>query len=120
MATKKIAGTCYFKVNGEQLELTGNLKFPLSNVTRETKLSTSGVAGYSETVTAPYIEGDFLIPADFPLAEIKDNTSLTITAECANGWVYTLSEAYLVGDAVFSPIDGTMSLKFEGTNGELG
>ena len=44
---------------------------------------------------------------------------MTITAECANGMVYTLSDAYLVDNAAFKPVDGTMSLKFEGTNGEF-
>ena len=46
---KRIAGTCYFKVNGEQLELSGNLEFPLNQVTRESKMSTLGVAGFGET-----------------------------------------------------------------------
>lgn len=117
---KRIAGTCYFKVNGEQLELSGNLEFPLNQVTRESKMSTLGVAGFGETVIAPYISGDFLVPANFPVETLANNTALTITAECANGMVYTLSEAYLVGDVAFKPVDGTVSLKFEGTNGELG
>ena len=52
---KKIAGTCFVKVNGQQLELQGNIEFPLTSVQRETMLSTTGVAGFKETVTAPYV-----------------------------------------------------------------
>lgn len=37
---KKIAGTCFVKVNGQQLELQGNIEFPLTSVQRETMLST--------------------------------------------------------------------------------
>ena len=42
---KKLAGTCFVKVNGNQLELEGNVEFPLCDVQRETMLSTTGVAG---------------------------------------------------------------------------
>ena len=116
---KRIAGTCYFKVNGEQLELQGNLEFPMNKVTRETVLSTGGNVGFKETVIAPYISGDFIVPAEFPVETLTENTDMTITAECANGMVYTLSGAYLIENAAFKPVDGTVSLKFEGTNGEF-
>ena len=43
---KKLAGTCFVKVNGQQLELQGNMEFPLTLVQRETLLSTAGVAGF--------------------------------------------------------------------------
>lgn len=116
---KRIAGTCYFKVNGEQLELQGNLEFPMNKVTRETVLSTGGNVGFKETVIAPYISGDFIVLAEFPVETLTENTDMTITAECANGMVYTLSGAYLIENAAFKPVDGTVSLKFEGTNGEF-
>lgn len=29
---KKLAGTCFVKVNGQQLELQGNMEFPLTLV----------------------------------------------------------------------------------------
>ncbi len=116
---KKVAGTCYIKVDGEQLELQGNLEFQANKVSRETVKSTGGVVGFKETVETPYISGDFIVTADFPITKITDSESMTITAECANGMVYTLSDAYLVDNAAFKPVDGTMSLKFEGTNGEF-
>lgn len=116
---KKVAGTCYIKVDGEQLELSGNMEFQPNKVSRESVLSTGGVVGYKETVVAPYISGDFVVTEEFPWTTITENTDMTITVECANGMVYTLSGAYLIENAAFKPIDGTVSLKFEGTNGEL-
>lgn len=117
---KKLAGTCFVKVNGQQLELQGNMEFPLTLVQRETLLSTAGVAGFKETVVAPYVSGDFIVPTDFPIAEIKDSTAQTITVECANSMVYTLSDAYVTDVIAYKPVDGTLSIKWEGTNGELG
>ncbi len=115
----KLAGTCFIKVDGEQLELQGNLEFPLNKVTRETLVSTGGPVGYKETVTTPYITGDFIVPKDFPVTKLMEGTAMTVTAECANGMIYTLSDAYAVSDTAFKPMDGAVTIKFEGTNGEL-
>ena len=117
---KKLAGTCFVKVNGQQLELQGNIEFPLTSVQRETVLSTAGVVGYKETVVAPYVSGDFIVPAGFPIEDIKENTAQTITVECANGMVYTMSDAYVTDVIAYKPVDGTLTIKWEGTNGELG
>lgn len=116
---KRLAGTCYFKVDGQQLELQGNLEFPMTTVSRETLLSTGGPVGYKETLGAPYIQGDFIVTTDFPVDLLMESESMTITAECANGMVYTLSDAWLVGDAAYKPVDGTITLKFEGLDGDL-
>lgn len=116
---KKIAGTCYVKVDGQQLELQGNLEFPMAKVTRESMSSTGGPVGFKETVNVPYIAGDFIVTADFPTSTLVESEAMTITAECANGMVYTLSDAYLVGDTAFKPVDGTVSLRFEGLDGDL-
>lgn len=116
---KKIAGTCYVKVDGQQLELQGNLEFPMAKVTRESMSSTGGPVGFKETVNVPYIAGDFIVTADFPTSTLVESEAMTITAECANSMVYTLSDAYLVGDAAFKPVDGTVSLRFEGLDGDL-
>ena len=116
---KRLAGTCYFKVDGQQLELQGNLEFPMAKVTRETMASTGGPVGFKETIATPYIAGDFIVTSDFPTETLMESESMTITAECANGMVYTLSEAFMVGDIPYKPIDGTVALRFEGTAGEL-
>ena len=116
---KRLAGTCYFKVDGEQLELQGDLEFPFNSVTRETMASTTGVVGFKETVAVPYVAGTFIVPESFPVSKLMESTAMTITAECANGMVYTLSEAFMVGDIPYKPVDGTVALRFEGTAGEL-
>lgn len=116
---QKIAGTCYVKVDGEQLELEGSLAFPLSKVARTSLIASGRTVGFSETHVTPYISGNFYVPKDFPLEKLQSQTDMTITAECANGMVYTLSGAY-VSDAVeFSPVDGTTTIKFEGEDGRV-
>lgn len=115
----RMAGACYVKVDGEQLYVEGSIEFPLTDVTRETLVSTSGVVGYKETPSIPYVAVSVYIDESFPFATLKNATDMTITAECANGMVYTLQGAALVGDIALNPIDGTTSLRFEGVKGIL-
>lgn len=115
--TKSLAGTCYVKVNGEQLSLNGSLTCTMNEVTREAILGSTGVAGYSETPIAPSISGTFVVTPDFPMQTIVDDTDMTVTAELANGMVYTLSGAFVSGEVSYSPSDGTVQLTFTGEKG---
>ena len=114
---KKIAGTCYVKVDGQQLELQGNLEFPMAKVTRESMSSTGGPVGFKETVNVPYIAGDFIVKADFPTSTLVESEAMTITAECANGMVFTLSGAFVSGEVSYTPGEGTVQLTFTGEKG---
>ena len=51
----RIAGTCYIKVDGQQLAVEGSVEIPLSKTNRESKIGSTGVAGYSETEIAPFV-----------------------------------------------------------------
>jgi hypothetical protein len=115
---KRVAGTCYFKVDGEQLELKGGIELPLFKTKRESVESMSGPTGlYKETDVVPFVKGTFLVPDDFPLDKLEESVEMTITAELANGMVYTLSGAYHVGDANLKGDDGEVDLEFNGKKG---
>lgn len=114
---KRIAGTCYFKVNGEQLELSGAAEAPMSTKKREMLTSATGVAGYKEEHRAPFIKGKFFIPPGFPRATLDEADNMTITAEFANGTVYTLAGAVVVGEPSYNSEDGTAEYEFNGTHG---
>lgn len=113
----RVAGTCFFKVDGEQLELKGSLECPITDKTLETVMGLTGVAGYKETHRAPYIKGSFIFTPAFPLDKLNEGRDLTITAELANGKVYTLSGAYLIGEPAAKGDDGEVELEFNGTKG---
>lgn len=114
-----MAGTCYIKVDGEQIAIEGSVEFPLSTTVRETKIGSTGVVGYSETERAPFIKLSAWLGRDFPVDAITTGDDMTITAELANGWVYTLEGAFLVGEIDGNASDGTTSLEFNGRNGFL-
>jgi hypothetical protein len=117
MATKRLAGTCYIKVDGEQLEVSGGVEAPINDSKREPVSSVTGVAGYKETTIVPYVKVTAILVPGFPKAKLSSSDNMTITAEMANGDVYTLSGAWLANEAVHNAEDGTVELEFNGTKG---
>ncbi len=117
--TQRIAGVCYIKVDGEQLSIEGGVEIPLGESNRETRMSSTGVAGYSETLVAPFVNCSATLTPDFPVEKLQNGTDMTITAELANGWVYTLQGAFLVGGITMNGTDGNVTLNFNGTKGSL-
>lgn len=115
---KRVAGTCYIKVDGEQLEVSGGVECPLAEVKRETVMGVNGAAGYKETAQEPYVKVTAVLVKDFPLTTLQTNTEMTVTAEFPTGRVYTLSGAFLKGEPAAKADDGTTDLEFGGNRGQ--
>ena len=115
--TLRIAGTCYIKVDGTQLDVNGSVEVPLNLKVRESIMSPQGNSGYKETLRAPFVKLTANFTRDFPFKTLSENDNMTITAELANGSVYVLSQAWLEGEADINASDGTVSLEFRGKNG---
>jgi hypothetical protein len=115
---KRVAGTCYFKVDGQQLEVSGGVEVPLGNFIRETVMGANRPAGYKETARTPSLKLSAIFRDDFPIELITEGTEMTITVEMPAGQVYTLSEAFMVGEPSAKADDGTVDLEFEGMRGD--
>ena len=110
---QKVAGTVYFKVDGEQIEVTGAAEAPTTNVTRESLRP----GFYSETDRIPYLKVDALHTPALSLKKLQDATDMTVTCEFKNGRTYVLSGAYQVGEPVSTGDDGKVQLQFDGVEG---
>lgn len=116
--SKKIAGTIYIKVDGEQLSLSGDIEVPLTTEQRETKLDVAGnVVGYSANHIAPYVKMTSYFLKDFPIDKVAKEEDLTVHAAFSNGKVYVLSGAHLVGETPVNPGEATVPLQFDGESG---
>ncbi len=115
---QRIAGICYIKVDGAQLEISGDIEIPLTEFKREAVMGLSGPAGYKETALEPYVKVTALFTPDLPVNTLRTNTTLTVTAELANGVVYTLSNAFVRGEPKVKPIEGTIEVEFSGSQGQ--
>lgn len=114
---KRLAGTCYFKVDGTQLEVESNVECPLSDSEKEELNSTVGLAGYKETFTGHYVKGTFFFTPDFPIEKVTKGVDMSITVEFPNGKVYGLGEAFMKGGSSVKSESGTMELEFRGKTG---
>ncbi|APW38964.1 phage tail protein [Rhodoferax koreense] len=113
----RIAGVCYIKVDGVQLEVKGGLECPIMAVKREPMMSSGGPVGYKETPLFPFVKLTAVFTRDFPIAKLQAGTDMTCTAEFANGKVYVLSGAWLANEASGKGEEGEVELEFNGTNG---
>lgn len=111
---QKVAGTCYVKVDGSQLTITGGMEAPLSKVKRESIV----VGHYKEEDLIPYLSVEAVKTADFPRDKLVNGTNMTVTGEFADGSVYVLSGAYVVDEAKVTGDDAKVALKFEGIQGD--
>lgn len=113
----RIAGTCYFKLDGQQLSLTGGVTVPVNTKVNEDVIGLDGSVDRKETHRAPYINGTFKVPEGFPLDKISNSVNMTAVAEMANGMVYVLVNAWLDGEAEVDAENGTAELAFHGEEG---
>ena len=111
---QKVAGTCYVKVDGAQLVLSGAVEAPINKATRETIVK----GYYKEEDTTPFVKVEALVTRDTDIGKLSQGTNMTVTVEFANGKVYVLSGGYLVGEANYSSDEGKVSLEFNGTEGD--
>lgn len=118
MPEKRIAGVCYIKVDGEQLELGGSLSASLQRTEKEGLSGLSGVPGYKEVPRVPFIEGEVFIPKGFPRKKLEEMENATVTAEFANGETGVLSGAWLAGTIDVNGAEGNATVKFEGVDGK--
>ncbi|QXH53203.1 phage tail tube protein [Pseudomonas fakonensis] len=111
---QKVAGTCYIKVDGTQLVITGGVEVPVSKVKRETV-----TAGYfKEEDRIPFTKVDAVKAPGTDWDKITNGTNMTITSEFKDGSSYVLSGAYAVDDVNVTADDGKVPLNFEGVSGD--
>lgn len=113
----RVAGICYIKVDGVQLEVKGGLETPLTEVKKEPVMSTTGMAGTKEEPIAPFVKLTAIFTKDFPMDKIRNGTDMTVTAEMPNGKVYTLSQSELMGEPTVKGDEGEVELEFNGKKG---
>ena len=114
MATNKIAGTVFLKVDGEQLQLRGDLVVSPGSAERESVVGQDAVHGFKEMPRAPFIEGTFSDGAAVSLEALQRQSDVTVQAELASGKQYVLRNAWLVPAPELDTSEGQMTLRWEG------
>ncbi len=111
---QKVAGTCYVKVDGQQLVITGGCEAPLSKVKRESLAP----GQFKEEDLVPFLKVDALKTKGIDWAKLTNATNMTVTCEFRDGSVYVLAGAYTVDEVNVTGDDGKVPLHFNGESGE--
>lgn len=114
---QRVAGICFIKADSEQLEVEGGVECPLAPTKKEQVMSLSGAAGYKETALGAFVKVTAILVPGFPKQKLSTGTDMTVTAELANGDVYTLSGAWLEGETAVKGDEGKVELEFRGLKG---
>lgn len=114
MAQVRVAGVAYVKRDGVQYSLKGTLTIQPNETQKESVVGQDGVHGYKESFVAPSISAQVTKTPDLSLKALEGVTNSTITAECADGTTYVLSNAFFSGLAELDAGEGQVTIKFEG------
>jgi hypothetical protein len=111
---QKFAGIAFLFVGGQQMRLRGNFTVSPSPVERTMIAGQDGVHGYQELPRVPYIEGDISLTADMRLDEVDGMTNVTVVAQLANGFTYSLIGATCKAALEANSRDGQARVRWEG------
>jgi hypothetical protein len=112
--SSRFAGTAFWKVDGRQLGVRGNLTVMPSKFERAGIAGQDGVHGYSENPVVPYISGDVSLLPGTSVEDLDAIVDATVTAELANGSVYVLRSAWRAERSEINSKEGQFHVKFEG------
>lgn len=114
----KVAGTAFFKVDGVQYNLRGNVTLSLGNVSRESMVGLDGYHGIKEVPVASFIEVELTDQPEIDLNVLNELSDVTVQVELINGKLGILRNAEQVNDLELSVDEGTFTVRFEGPKGE--
>jgi hypothetical protein len=115
---QRIAGIAFLKVDSEQVRVRGNFTVSPSMFERTMLAGQDSVHGYQELPRVPYIEADLSLMRETSLDALMAQVDVTVTAELANGWQYTLHNAVCKGGFEANTRDGQTHVRREGLNCE--
>lgn len=83
----KIAGTCFFKVDGQQLSLTGGIEVPMNTNVRDDIVGMAWQGMWITRRPGGHLTLRARLSAqNFPVDKITTSDQMTITAELATAW----------------------------------
>ena len=91
-------GRITLKIDGKAYDLGGDFKYGIGADKREEIVGPSGVVGYSNAPTAPYISGEIIKGAEIRAADIAAINDSTVTLDLADGTTFVLYNAWSAND----------------------
>ncbi|MFG1461728.1 phage tail tube protein [Xanthobacter sp. DSM 24535] len=114
---KRVAGVSYLKVGSTQYPVQ-ELEYDVTPSTREGVVGLDGVHGFKETPKVPYISGQITTAPTVSIETLHATTDATVMAECPDGRVIVIRNAWYAAEATAAPAEGRVAFRFEGLSGD--
>lgn len=109
----KIAGVDYLSINGVQLDVGESATVSPNNITREAVVGLTGIAGVRETHRPASIEVSINLTGSQKISALTALTDTTVVLGTPQR-IWTLRNAFQVGDVDYDAAQGSYTLRFEG------
>jgi hypothetical protein len=115
MSIGPIGGVAFFKLNGLQYQLRGELEVQPNTTENEWLANQDLSQVYTQKAVTPYISCKLSDSGGLSIQALQSISGVTITAELSNGKVYTLAGAAPWGEFKAESTKGEITAKFGGT-----
>ena len=119
MSDQRRGGLITLQINGEVNDAKGDFTANLGKPQRTSIVGTDVVHGYTEAPQPGFIEGAVTDRVGLDLEELVTGDELTISMLMANGKMFTLHDAYYVGEGTVNTSEGEIGVRWEGRGEEV-
>lgn len=107
-----LTGRAFITIGGRRLASKEGAKIDIGAMERTAVILDSGVGGYTEKLTVPYVECTVAHDASTSLAEFGDMVNVGVNFDTDTGRSFVLNNAWRAGKIEMT--NGDVSLRFEG------
>jgi len=113
MAKKIIGGTAQIRVDGQTLDVFGDIKYSTTNEEREIRRGVDRHFNPKVTPVTPYVEMTISDASNLDVKALAEAQDVTVVVQLANGKLVTFPECDQVNRVEVDAIESTMSLRYE-------
>lgn len=113
MASKRIAGRLYFRLDGVQYSALGSFEYSLGGWKRTAKPGADGIHGYTEEPIPAYIAGNLTDRRNLDMAVLARLEGVTATLVLASGKTVVIPGCWNASDHMVNASEGMTAIRFE-------
>lgn len=117
MATKKIGGPTFVRIDGTLLRSKGDVTYSAGGVQAEDIVGSDGVHGYTEKPISGMLKLTVSVTDDLDVGAICKKRGATVSAALPSGKTFTLPNAWCVSPGEVNSVTGEVEFEFRGEQG---
>lgn len=114
MSIGPIGGTAFFKINGAQYQLRGELEIMPNMTENEWIANQDGTQVFTQKAVTPFMQLKVSDDPGLSLQALNAAQGVTVTAELNSGKVYVLQQAAQWGETKLDTVKGEITFKIGG------